>query len=190
MKTPFFSLALLACVAAHAESTNTPAAEAGIGRFARACFDALNQEQWLDNARCYDPGQLADFQRLYLARVDEMTPGAVPHEFNAYYNGDITFVKLKTLAPTEFFAAFNGGWASLLAPHGPCKREASSFELTHIEARSTGKYQVSGITTARRTCDGKTEEKSRAELILVRLQAGKPAIELPARFFELLRAEK
>lgn len=190
MKITFAALALLACAAAHAEPMDATAAETGIRQFALSCFNALNQERWLDNARCYEPGQLADFQRLYLARAGEMAPGVVPHEFNTYYKGDITLDKLKTVEPAEFFAAFNGGWSSLLAPRGPCKREASLFEVTKIEPQSQGKYQVSGITTARRTCDGKTEEKSREEFIQLRLQGGKPAIELPRHFFDLLQAAK
>ena len=190
MKITFAALALLACAAADAEPMNATAAEAEIKQFALSCFNALNQERWLDNARCYEPGQLADFQRLYLARVGEMAPGTVPPEFNAYYKGDITLDKLKIVEPAEFFAAFNGGWSSLLAPRGHCKREASLFEVTKIEAQSQGKYQLAGITTARRTCDGKTEEKSREEYIQLRLQGGKPAIELPRHFFDLLQAAK
>lgn len=191
MKITFAALALLACAAAQAEPMNTTAAaEAEIKQFTLSCFNALNQERWLDNARCYEPGQLADFQRLYLARAGEMAPGIVPHEFNAYYKGDITLDKLKTIEPAEFFAAFNGGWSSLLAPRGPCKREASLFEVTKIEAQSQVKYQVAGITTARRTCDGKTEEKSKEESVLVQVQSGKPAIELPRHFFDLLQAAK
>lgn len=190
MKPTFTALALLACAAAYAEPMDNGGAETGIGQFALSCFNALNQEQWLDNARCYESGQLADFQRLYLARVGEMAPGAVPPEFKAYYKGDITLEKLKTIEPAEFFAAFNGGWSGLLTPRGPCKREASLFEITGIEAQSQGKYQVAGITTARRTCSGKTEEKSKEEFITVQLQNGKPAIELPRRFFDLLQAAK
>ena len=190
MKITFTALALLACATAHAEPMDTSVAETEIRQFALSCFSALNAEKWLDNARCYERGQLVDFQRLYLARVGQMAPGVVPHEFNAYYKGAITLEKLKAIEPTEFFAAFNGGWSSLLAPQGPCKREASLFEVTKIEPQSQGKYQVAGITTARRTCNGKSEEKTREEFILVQLQSGKPAIELPRHFFDLLQAAK
>jgi hypothetical protein len=188
MKIAFSALVLLACAASHAEPAKAPEPE--IRQFAVSCFNALNQEQWLDNARCYEPGQLADFQRLYLARVGEMASGAVPQEFETYFKGDITLEKLKRIEPTEFFAAFNGGWSSLLAPRGPCTREATLFEVTKIEAASQGKYHVAGITTARRTCSGNAEEKSKPEFIVVQLQAGKPAIELPRHFFDLLQAAK
>lgn len=190
MKTILAALALLGCTTSHAGPTDAQPSDAAISQFTASCFKSLNQEQWLDNARCYDPGQLADFQRLYLARMGEAAPGAIPQEFEVYFKGSMTLENLKRVEPAEFFAAFNGGWSSLLAPRGPCTRESTLFEVSRVAATSQGKYEVSGITTARRTCNGIAEEKSRPEFVVVRLQSGKPVIELPRHFFDLLQAAK
>lgn len=190
MKILLAALALLGCTLTQAETMGAKSSEAAVSQFTTACFKALNQEQWLDNARCYDAGQLADFQRLYLARAGEAAPGVVPQEFEAYFKDGITLERLKRIEPAAFFAAFNGGWSSLMAPRGPCARESSLFEVSGVQATSPGKFEVSGTTTARRTCNGMAEEKTRPERVVVRLLSGKPAIELPRHFFDLLQAAR
>lgn len=192
MKTSIAALLLAVSAAATAEAggASAPAAESLVRHFTLACFSARGNEKWLDNALCYDRAQLAEFQRLYLRRSGEMAPGVVPQEFVAYYKGDVSLDKLKAVEPAEFFAAFNGGWSALLAPRGPCKRGATSFEITGMEAGEQGRYLVAGITTARQTCGEKTEEVSRTDTIAVRLQDGKPSVEMPPQTLELLRASR
>lgn len=191
MKATFTALALLACAAAHAEPMDARGAgpEAEIKRFAHACFSALHAEHWLDNAKCYNPEQLSEFQRLYLERTAELAPGVVPQEFVAFYKGDITLDRLKAVEPAEFFAAFNGGWNALLAPRG-CENGDASFEVTEVATAGQNTYQVAGTTKARRTCAGKAEDMSKPEAIMVQLQNGKPSISLPKRTFDLLRARR
>lgn len=175
---------------ADAKATVPASAESAVEEFALSCFNAVNAKHWLDNAKCYNREHLSEFQRLYLARSGEIAPGVVPQEFTAYYKGDVTLAKLKAIEPAEFFAAFNGGWSILLAPQGTCKNEANVFEVTKVAAAEQNAYRVEGITRARHTCADKTEEQTQAEMVLVRLQDGKPAIEMPQRTFEVLRGGK
>jgi hypothetical protein len=192
MKNSFAVLTLIVSAAAMADTggASAPVSESQVRTFAQACFNALGSEKWLDNAHCYERAQLAEFQQLYLQRSGEMAPGVVPHEFMAYYKGDVTLDRLKSIEPAEFFAAFNGGWALLFAPRAPCKRGASSFQVTKIEAEGQNKFQVAGLTTARQVCGEKTDEKTRSDTIAVLVRDGKPSIEFPRQTFELLKGGK
>ena len=191
MKTCIALLLLLtATAAAHAQTTGTPGpvSESRIGDFVQACFSALGSGKWLDNARCYDRAQLAEFQRLYLQRSEESAPGTVPQEFIAYYKANIGLDRLKAADPAEFFAAFNGGWAALLTPQAPCKHSPAGFAVDGVEANGQDRYLVTGTTTARRICGENTEETSRTDTIAIRVRDGKPSVEMPQRTFELLKA--
>lgn len=191
MKTCIALLLLLtATAAAHAQTTGTPGpvSESRIGDFVQACFSALGSGKWLDNARCYDRAQLAEFQRLYLQRSEESAPGTVPQEFIAYYKANIGLDRLKAADPAEFFAAFNGGWAALLTPQAPCKHSPAGFAVDGVEASGQDRYLVTGTTTARRICGERTQETSRTDTIAIRVRDGKPSVEMPQRTFELLKA--
>lgn len=183
-------LAVSAAAAAETRDANAPVSESQVREFAEACFSALGSEKWLDNARCYDDAQLAEFQRLYLRRSSEMAPGVVPQEFMAYYKGNVSLDKLRAVEPAEFFAAFNGGWSLLFAPRPPCKRGAPGFEVTRVEAAGQDRFHVAGTTTARQICGNRTDEQSRTDTIEVQVRDGKPSIEFPRQTFELLKADK
>ena len=190
MKTSIAFLLLAVTVAAHAQTSGTPGpvSESRIGDFVLACFNALGSGKWLDNARCYDRTQLAEFQRLYLQRSEESAPGTVPQEFVAHYKAGISLDRLKAADPAEFFAAFNGGWAALLTPQGPCKYGPAGFAVARVEANGQDRYLVTGTTTARRICGERTQETSRTDTIAIRVRDGKPSVEMPQRTFELLGA--